>query len=218
MITAHHSSEMDNTLKSFINNIYKATKSAKKIFNALNGSFNMTKSKHQLDNYITDSYDEASYYYHTFQGNATISTLSLKYGKEKKFASRDVSPEKVLFRVHENLNKLTDNKPIYFSIVQRANLESFILLQRVKATPKTIPRQIKTDCVYYTLRKDLKKVQTRKKPERGEYREEKSIPDKFKVKVRRPRDQYLRYVPTREEKEEHKANRILQLGKHSRIR
>ena len=159
--TSHKQAPVLNT---FITNVYK-TKHGKSLTNLLIGSFNITKNKYATANFIVDNWLEAGYYYHLSGPHTTISSIKLD--------------NKELYRIQgfEERDKLSNNKLIYVSIVQRANLETYKLLKYIESIPNATPVKIKGDFVFYAYNPKKGKIKIPKSTVFGAYREEKKVPE-----------------------------------------
>lgn len=192
-INTHYSERMNETLANFVNETFELLgNKAKHVINPLNGSFNITNERNSLGSYMTDTYHEVCYYFHKYGTNASIETFNLENGNKI-----------YCVQGYKQVEKITNDKTIYMSTVQRGNLETYKLLQTVKAhrakksgkKKRLKPVYIKTDCVFYAYNEGwsnakFKPTGTDPVKHRGLYREEKNLP----VEVMEQHSRFVNYA------------------------
>src|SRR5690606_28972283 len=109
------------------------------------GSFNTTTHTYVKQNFITDSWIEASHYFLQAGGNADISVIT-------EYIDKKIDKYKRIYRVQtrENCIKYSDNRVVYKAVVDRGNLETYRILKYIKSYGNQYKiLKIRTDCVYY---------------------------------------------------------------------
>jgi hypothetical protein len=179
-MTTHHDESMDNAVRTFIDAVYK-TGQGKELTNCLIGGFNIMKNNVRSNPIIVDNWEEASYYFHLSSESSQTRIQTFKTDK--------VSREFYLIDSCKEVQRVSNNRLVYTSIVQRANLDTYKLLRNVESCGLRI-MQVKTDCVFYTYNPKKGKAlkpKSKKEAQHGDYRKEDKIPEKFEVQEHQPR-------------------------------
>lgn len=100
-----------------------------------------------------------------------------------------------LYRIQgvETKTRTSNNKLVYLSIVQRANLDTFKLLKYTETLPNFIPLKIKTDCVYGAYNPKWGKPKIPKSDAFGAMRLD-SKPPKLNSSTREPRENLVVFI------------------------
>lgn len=176
-VPATLSKSNDKRLKEFVEYIYALPiedKLKKNMINTLIGTFGITKSKKMGPPAITSSLYDAQYYHNIFNGQATVTKLPTR---------------NTLYKVQpfEILNQLATDMPIRLTVVDRANMKAFKLLQYVRRFEHVIPYAFKTDCILYATQHGPIPTIEPSKAKFGDYRAEKVEFKEYKYEAKQPR-------------------------------